>query len=122
MVEKIKKAIEGLYTEKCTVYEKEAEFENGRTVFREKVKYENIPCRVSMKAYLFGENAGNEKKGYLNVTKKAKIFVPPEYEIKPGSRIAVQSNTNMVVYTKSGQMSRYASHNEVTVETEKKFA
>ncbi len=122
MVEKMKKAIEPLYTETCTVYEREAELEDRRTVFKETVRYENIPCRVSMKAYLFGENAGSEKKGYLNVGKKAKIFVPPEYEIKPGSRIEVKSNGKSVVYAKSGQMSFYASHNEVTVETEKNFA
>lgn len=122
MVEKMKKAMEPFYTERCCVYEKKAVFFEGRTVFEEREKYNMIPCRISVKAYLFGENAGSEKNNSLRVNKKAKIFVPPEYEIKPGSRIKVYSGARCSVYANSGEMSFYKSHNEVMAELEKNYA
>ena len=122
MVEKIKRAIAPLYTDRCTVYEKRAVNDNGRTHFEKSVKYENIPCRISSKAYLFGENAASEKDNLLNVSKKTKIFLPCEYDIKAGSVIEVTSRGRKKVYAKSGEMSFYASHNEVMVELMKNYA
>lgn len=122
MVERIKKAIEPLYTDVCTVYEKRAVTNGGRTEFEKIIKYDCIPCRISSKSYLFGENAASEKKNLLAVSKKTKIFLPPEYEIKPGSIIEVTSHDKKIVFAKSGEMSFYSSHNEVTVELLKNYA
>lgn len=122
MVEKMKRAMEPLYTDVCTVYEKQAVTEGGRTHFKETVRYENVPCRISSKAYLFGENAASESGNMLNVSKKTKIFMPPEYEIKPGSTIEVTSRGRKTVFAKSGEMSFYDSHNEVMVELLKNYA
>lgn len=122
MVEKMKRAIAPLYTDVCTVYEKRAVNENGRTKFEEVCRYENIPCRISAKAYLFGENAASMKGNQLNISKKTKIFLPCEYEILPGSTIAVTSRGRDKVFAKSGEMSFYESHNEVMVEIMKGYA
>lgn len=122
MVEKIKKAIEPLYTDTCTVYERKPVYNDGRTAFEGRIKYDCVPCRVSAKAYLFGENAGSENRNILKVTKKVKLFVPPEYVIEPGSRIKVMSKNRETIYAKSGEMSFYTSHNEVMIEKEKNYA
>lgn len=122
MVDRIKSAIEPLYRDICSVYEKETVYKNGRTEFAEKLVYENVPCRVSAKAYLFGEKAGSEKDNTLKVTKRAKLFVPPECVIKPGSRIKVVSSGREEIYGKSGQMNSYKTHNEVMVEILKDYA
>ncbi len=122
MVEKMKKALEPFYTHRCTVYEKEPLFIDGKTTFSEKEKYVMIPCKLSVKAYLFGENAGSEKNNTLKITKKVKIFMPPQYEIKPGSRLEIYDGERCSMYARSGEMSFYASHNEVMAEIEKNYA
>lgn len=122
MVEKIKKAIEPFYTDLCSVYEKNAVVKDGRTQFEEVLRYENVPCRMSAKAFLFGENAASEKNNVTGLSKKTKLFLPPEYVVKPGSRIVVESLGQETVFAKSGKMSCYSSHNEVMVELLKNYA
>lgn len=122
MVERIKKAIEPFYKDSCTVYEKYAVSEGGRTGFKEVLKYSDVPCRMSAKAYLFGENAASEGDNTLRVGKKVKLFLPPEFMIAPGSRIEVISHGRALSYGKSGEMSCYESHNEVMIELLKDYA
>ncbi len=122
MVERLKRALAPFYTDRCTVYEKKAVVNNGRTHFEESVKYTSVPCRVSAKAYLFGENAGREKERMLNVNKKVKIFLPCEYIVEPGSIIEVERYGQKKLYGKSGDMSCYTAHNEVMVELLKNYA
>ncbi|MBR5535064.1 MAG: hypothetical protein IKU60_00295 [Clostridia bacterium] len=122
MVEKMKSAMEPLYTDVCTVYETRPVDIDGRTGFEKVCRYKNIPCRISSKAYLFGENAANAKENLLNVSKKTKIFLPAEYEILPGSIVEVTSRGRKKIFAKSGEMSFYKSHNEVMVEVMKNYA
>lgn len=122
MVEKVKKAIAPFYTDKCTVYEKRAVNVNGRTRFEQIVKYENIPCRISSKAYLFGENAASESNNMLKLSKKTRLFLPTEYTIDPGSIIEVTTRGHKKAFAKSGDMSFYDTHNEVMVELLKNYA
>ncbi|MBQ8003219.1 MAG: hypothetical protein IJ297_07235 [Clostridia bacterium] len=122
MVEKIKKAIKPLYTDVCNVYEKKPVTREGRTQFEEALKYKSIPCRISAKAYLFGENSASERNNLLKVSKKVKLFVPPEYVIEPGSRVEVVRNGRKTVFGKSGYVSFYTSHNEVMLELLKNYA
>ncbi|MBQ3111088.1 MAG: hypothetical protein IJC69_08125 [Clostridia bacterium] len=122
MVERAKRVLAPFYTDRCTVYEKTPVNKDGRTHFDERVKYSLIPCRISSKAYLFGENAASEKSNMLFVSKKTKIFLPPEYSIAPGSVIEVISRGRKKVFAKSGEMSFYDSHNEVMVELLKNYA
>ena len=122
MVEKLKRALAPFYTDRCTVYEKRAVTSKGRTQFERTVRYENIPCRVSFKAYLFGESAAKEKESLLGVSKKVKVFLPCDYDIAPGSVIEIESHGRSKVYAKSGEMSCYHAHNEVMVELMKNYA
>ena len=122
MVEKVKKALAPLYKDVCTVYEKRPVTLEGRTQFEEVIVYENIPCRISAKAYLFGENAASESNNLLRVNKKVKLFLPCEYVIAAGSRIEVVSCGKRYAFARSGEMSLYETHNEVMVELEKEYA
>ena len=122
MVERMKEAIKPLYTHLCSVYEKEAVTKEGRTQFEEVMVYDKIPCRMSAKEYLFGENAASEENNLLKVRKKVKLFIPPEYVIKPGSCVKVWQNGVETVFGKSGKMNCYVSHNEVMVELIKNYA
>lgn len=122
MVEKVKKAIAPFYTDRCTVYEKRAVNINGRTRFEKTEKYTLIPCRISSKAYLFGENAASESKNLLKLSKKTRVFLPTEYIVEPGSIIEVTTKGHKKVFAKSGDMSFYDTHNEVMVELLKNYS
>lgn len=122
MVERLKRALAPFFTDRCTVYEKRAFIKDDRTQFEKCVKYSNVPCRVSAKAYLFGESAAKEREDVLHVNKKIKLFLPCEYEIAPGSMIEIKSRNRVKMYGKSGEMSCYDAHNEVMVELLKNYA
>ena len=121
MVERMKKAVKPFYNHTCDVYEKTVK-EGEFTRFEEVRKHSSVPCRMSAKSYLFGENAGNNSGNLLGISKKVKLFVPPEYKITPGSRIEIVQGGKKRIYGKSGEMNFYESHNEVMVEIEKDYA
>ncbi len=121
MVKKVEKAARLLFTDVCDIYEKEVTGD-GENVFTKTLKYGKVPCYLSAKAYLFGENAATENNMLTRVIKKAKLFLPPGCVVKEGSEIAVFSNGQTMLYGKSGVMSFYPSHNEVMVETVKDYA
>ncbi len=121
MVERVKKVLIPFYTDRCNVYEKCVK-EGNFTGFEMKILYENAPCRMSAKSYLFGENAGSRGDNVLKISKKIKLFFPPDYKIKPGCRIEVTHMGECTVFGKSGEMNLYPTHNEVMVEIEKDYA
>lgn len=122
MVERLKRVLLPFYTDRCNVYEKKAVTREGRTHFEKSVKYTSVPCRVSAKSYLFGENAAKESDGLLGVNKRVKVFLPCEYDIAPGSIMEIESQGRKRIYAKSGEMSCYSAHNEVMVELLKNYA
>lgn len=121
MVERFKRAVKPFYTDRCNVYESRPV--NGcLTRFEKVLKFCDIECRASAKSYLFGERAGSDGGNTLTVAKKIKLFLPPEYDIKPGSEIEIIRGERKMLYGKSGEMTFYKSHNEVMVEILKDYA
>ncbi|MGM9552557.1 MAG: hypothetical protein ACI3XA_09920 [Clostridia bacterium] len=122
MVRKVKKAAEKFFCDECDIYETRAVTENGRTTFIKMCVNKSIPCRVSAKAYLFGENAAKEGDMITKVSKKVKLYLPSEYDVKEGSIIEVKSSGRIKVFGKSGVVNYYPSHNEVMIEISKDYA
>lgn len=116
MVKRLKKSAEALMSDVCTVYEKKAVSVDGRTEFVIWKKYENVPCRLSAKAYLFGEKTASDKENLAEAGQSVKLFLPPEYEIDAGSLIEVTHLGRSETYKRSGQMKRYLSHIEIMAE------
>lgn len=110
------------FCDRCRVYEKTPVERKGRTVFETRVKYDDIPCRISSKSYLFGESAASSEENLLNVNKRVKLFLPPDCDIAPGSTIEVKRLGKVERYARSGAAMRYASHSEVTVTLMKDYA
>lgn len=117
-----KRAAALLFCDRCSVYEKTPVEKDGRTVFEKRVKYDDIPCRISSKSYLFGESAASSERNLLNINKRVKLFLPPDCEIAPGSTIEVKRLGKVEMYAGSGAMMRYATHNEATVTLMKDYA
>lgn len=118
----MRRAVERLYTHRCNVYEKRVSVKDGRSVFEKALVYSSVPCRLSVKAYLFGDKAAQKKENYTKFSKRAKLFLPCECVIKEGSLVEVEVGGETCLYGRSGAVSFYASHNEVTVEMVKDYA
>lgn len=121
MVERFKRAVKPFYTDRCNVYETRP-VKGGLTRFEKVLVLSSVECRASSKSYLFGERAGSDGGNTLTVTKKIKLFLPPEYDIKPGSEVEIIRGERKMLYGKSGEMTFYNSHNEVMVELVKDYA
>ena len=121
MVERMKKALGLLYTDRMNLFEKRV-IEGEFTAFERVEKYKNVPCRMSAKNYLFGDKGASEKNNQLAIVKRVKIFFPVEYEILPGSEIEIIRGGRRSLFGKSGEMHSYGTYNTVMVEIVKDYA
>ncbi len=122
MVERVRRAAESLFTDVCNIYEKRPIVQNGRTEFEKVCVKKNVPCRVSAKSYLFGENSAEAGDNTAKVSKTVKLFIPADCNIEPGSMVEVTRLGVTEVYIRSGALTRYSSHNEVMIRREKDWA
>lgn len=77
------------------------------------------PCRVSYEAVASPEAAD----GAAKVLQAVKLFVAPEIEILPGSRVTVERpGVSVAGYRASGAPAMYATHQEVPLELDGGFA
>lgn len=110
---KTRKAIERLYNGTCTVTEhQEYEKDNGSTGFRDVVVLENEPCHLSF------SNTSSTKEGEAaaTVSQVTELFISPDVEIAPGSKITVTQNGVTTDYTRSGKAAVYSTHQQIVLE------
>ena len=107
-----RKAIESLYTGLLTAVVRETERDPVTKVsgLKEKIVYEDIPCRLSF------SNAKNLEEGKVMVNEnQMTLFTCPEVDIKTNSKITVKQNGYTYTLTNANKKS-YASHNEYSCE------
>lgn len=115
MLPKIKlvKAVESLYDGRCTITEyQKVKKENKSTQFEEVVVLENQPCRMSHK----NANPTNNTGTASAVTQTITVYLSPDIDVKPGSKMTITQNGVATVYKSSGKPSVYSSHQEVPLE------
>lgn len=80
-----RRAIEKLYTDRCTIYEYQSVWdpERGEDVERPVAIYEDQPCRISQRA--LGTN--NQTEAQNNILYETKLFIAPELNIKQGAML-----------------------------------
>lgn len=120
-LEAARKAIESTYTGVCTVIE-------FRNIKDEKTKItntnvevaaiENQPCKLSFERI----NAAVQTETMALISQSTKLFISPEIEIKPGSRIIVKQNGITDEYYASGEAAVYPTHQEIMIELSRKEA
>lgn len=120
MVNSIRKAVESLYTGKCTVYEyKEVtDTETFITDFEETEVLKDISCRLSYKS----STQSNESGAASALNQEIKLFISPEIKIKEGSKIEVTQNGVTESYKNSGVPAVYSGHQEIILELFKEWA
>ena len=110
---KVRTAIESLYDGKCTVtVQQEYTKDNGSTGFQEVVLIEDEPCRLSF------SNTSSTKEGEVaaSVSQVTELFIRPDVDIPPGSRITVTHHGETVDYAKSGVKAKYDTHQQIVLQ------
>ena len=107
-VVRVRKALESLYDSKCTVVvHEEYEKPNGTTGFRDVTILEDEPCHLQYSSV----SDAVQGDAVATVSQEIRLFLRPDVEIHPGSKITV----NSVNYTHSGVVAKYAAHQEIVL-------
>jgi len=114
------KAIEQLYEDTCTVYEYQSvkDEKTKLTEKREAAVLESLPCKISFESAA----ATADKEGAAEQEISVKLFLPPDVDIKAGSKIAVTHNKETVAYSNSGVSARFFTHQEVELKLFERWA
>lgn len=116
-----RKAIESTYSGVCTILERR-DVRDEKTKITRKNKevpvVENQPCKLSFEKL----NAVVQTETVTTPTQGTKLFIAPEIEIKPGSKIIVEQNGVRTEYSASGEPAVYFSHSEYILELFKGWA
>ena len=117
---KARKAIESLYDGKCTITEhQKIKKENKSTGFQDVVVLEDIPCRLSFKTI----NSTNQTDTAAStVVQTTKVFLAPDIQVKPGSKLTITQNGVTTEYKNSGKPAFYSTHQEIVLELFKGWA
>lgn len=97
---------------KCNVYtiQNSTDLNGGEESEEEVLLYENLPCHLSINSAPIASDGLA-----ANVTKETKLFVDPDVNIPPGSKIVVTQRGITETYTNSGQPFAYQSHRGISL-------
>nr|DAF12314.1 MAG TPA: head closure knob [Caudoviricetes sp.] len=119
-VVKARKAIESMYDGICTIIERQkVKLPNKSTGFKDIVVLEDIPCRLSFKTIT---NTNQAETGVSAVVQVTKVFIAPEIQVKPGSKLTITQNDVTTEYKSSGQPAIYTTHQEIELELFERWA
>ena len=109
----IRKAIESQYIGTCTITEhQKVKKENKSTGFEDVVVLENQPCKLSYEKV----TNTNQTETAAGLIQTAKLFISPEIQIKPGSKLTINQNGITTDYKNSGEPAIYQTHQEIVLE------
>lgn len=113
-------ALESMYTGLCTITEWQ-DVKDPVTQITSKKEVDvliNQPCRLSYKTV----TPTTQTDSPATVKQTAKLFIAPEIDVKPGSKIVVTQNGRTSEYNRSGEPAIYNHHQEIMLELFKGFA
>lgn len=116
-----RKAIESIYSGVCTIIECQDVRDEKTKITRKNEEIsvvENQPCKLSFEKL----NAVLQTDAATKQTQGAKLFIAPEINVKPGSKIIVEQNGVTTEYSASGVPAVYPSHAEIMLELFKGWA
>ena len=117
---KTRKVLESLYDGKCTITEhQKIKKENKSTGFQDKVVHKDVPCRLSFKTI---DNTNQTDTAASAVVQITKVFLAPEIQVKPGSKLTITQNDVTTEYKSSGEPAFYSTHQEIILELFKGWA
>jgi len=113
VVAAVREVLESTYTGTCDIVERQkVTKENKSTGFEEITVLEKQPCKLSfstIKSSAPGEAAAS-------IVQITKLFIAPEIDVRPGSKLTVTQNGTTAEYTRSGKAAVYNTHQEIVLE------
>lgn len=109
----VRKALEKLYMDRCEIIERQqvTDPETNKTKFVSVTIHSDIPCRLSFSS-IPATSDGNA----AEMAQAVKLFLAPEVEVKPGSKITVtQENGTVTDYSNSGKPAVRKNHQEINL-------
>lgn len=113
-----RQVIESQYDSKCDVIELKPNVVKNITKNIEETVLTNKDCRVSFETI----SANTETDTEAKKVQKIKLFIAPELNIKPGSKIVVTRKGRTTEYKNSGEPAVYDTHQEIILELWKGWA
>lgn len=115
-----RKAIENTYEGVATVseYQKVEDEKTGLTNHKPVVVLENQSCKLSFETI----SSANQTESVATITQTTKLFVSPDVNIKPGSKLTVTQNGITTDYMSSGVPAVYPTHQEIILELFERWA
>lgn len=112
-------AIEATYFGTLTVREMQKVKDDATklTTQKEVVALENVPCRLSFETL----QAAVQSSSAATITQGTKLFLSPDVEIKPGSKLTVTQDEVTTDYVRSGFPAVYPTHQEIMLELFEKY-
>lgn len=116
----VRKAIESQYKGLCTVktWESVKDPITKITTQKEVMKFENKACKLSYEKQTTSSSTG----GPAVISQTTKLFIAPELDIPPGSKIIVTQHGKTTEFTRSGESARYTNHQEIMLELFRGYA
>lgn len=116
MVDKHKRAIQKLWTDKCNIYCFEKVKIKKITDMEEVLKYSNLPCRISFKNI----SAVGQTPAEAIISQEIKLFITKDIEINENSTIEIIRGDIIKKYKCSGMPAIYSNHQEIILINEDK--
>lgn len=115
-----REAIESLYEGTCSIVKYEGAKDEGSAVthHEEVTVVENQPCKLSFES-LHAAALSDTASG---VSQEIKLFLAPEVEIEPGSKIIVEQHGVRRTYEASGEAAVYPTHQEIMLDLCERWA
>lgn len=116
---KARNAIESMYDGRCTITEhQKVQKQNKSTGFQDVIVQQNIPCRLSFKTV----NNANQTDTVASIVQITKVFLSPDIQVLPGSKLTITQNGVTTDYKSSGEPAFYSTHQEIVLELFKGWA
>lgn len=115
-----REAQEATYDGRCTVMEhqKVKDPKTKITTEKEVAVLEDEPCRLSYSSV----SAVDQTESAAKTTQVTKLFLSPDVQIKPGSKITVTQSSVTRDYEASGVPAVYPTHQEIVVKLSERYA
>ncbi len=115
-----RKAIESLYFGKATIteFQKVTDEETHLTKDKPVTVLVDQPCRLSFEK----TDTAIQTDSAAQISLGTKLFISPDVEVKPGSKITVTQDGQTADYACSGVPAYYASHQEIDLELWEDYA
>lgn len=115
----VRQAIESTYQGECTITEYQSYKKENRSTGHQEVQVlENQPCKLSFSSV----RNTNEGETAARVVQTAKVFLAPEIQVRPGSKLTITQSGVTTEYKNSGEPAIYDTHQEIVLELFKGWA